>query len=206
MFQFTWLTSQVNAPSWGHDYYLRLSHSFSKRANAYLQIRSKTKMKNSTDAYVFSHYPIFYTKNSVRFNITYSVSDFHFSNKAEYAHYKNDDGSNSHGFFICQDVAYKPESKPFSLTFRYAIFDSEDYNARVYAYENDVLYSFSVPALYGKGMRMYLLGKWKPFKALTLYARIGSTIYFDRDEISSGLTLIEGKHKTDLKVEAIWKL
>ena len=206
-FQFTWLTSQVNAPSWGHDYYLRLSHSFSKRANAYLQIRSKTEMKNSTDAYVFSHYPIFYTKNSMRFNINYSLRNgLVFSNKAEYAHYRNDDGSNSHGFFICQDVAYKPENKPFSLTFRYAIFDAEDYDARVYAYENDVLYSFSVPALYGKGMRVYLLGKWKPFNSLTLYARIGSTIYSDRDEISSGLTLIQGNRKTDLKVEAIWKL
>jgi len=206
-FQFTWLSSQVYTPSWGHDYYLRLSHSFSKQANAYLQIRSKTKMKNSTDAYVFSHYPIFYTKNSVRFNINYGLRNgLVFSNKAEYAHYRNDDGSNSQGFFICQDVAYKPENKPFSLTFRYALFDTDDYDARAYAYESDVLYSFSVPALYGKGMRVYLLGKWKPLKSLTLYARIGSTIYTDRDEISSGLTLIKGNHKTDLKVEAIWKL
>ncbi len=205
-FHFTWLTSQVNAPSRGHDYYIRISHSFSKRANAYLQFRSKTKMKNSTDAFVFSHYPIFYTKNSVRFNINYQIGrDFHCSNKAEYAHYRNDDGSNEHGYFLCQDIAYKPEYKPYSLTFRYAIFDAKDYNARIYAYENDVLYSFSVPALYGKGMRFYLLGKVKLFNALTLYARIGRTIYSDRDVIGSGLTLIEGNHKTDLKVEAVWK-
>ena len=206
-FQFTWLTSQVNAPSRGHDYYLRVSHSFSKRADAYLQFRSKTKMKNSTDAFVFSHYPIFYTKNSVRFNINYQIGrDFHFSNKAEYAHYRNEDGTNEHGYFLCQDIAFKPEEKPYSLTFRYAIFDAQDYNARIYAYENDVLYSFSVPALYGKGMRVYLLGKVKLFNALTLYARIGRTIYSDRDKIGSGLTLIEGNHKTDLKAEIIWKL
>ena len=155
-FQFTWLTSQVNAPSRGHDYYLRISHSFSKRANAYLQFRSKTKMKNSTDGQVFNHYPIFYTKNSVRFNINYKIGrDFTASNKAEYAHYCNDDGSNEHGYFLCQDIAYKPENKPYSLSFRYAIFDAKDYNARIYAYESDVLYSFSVPALYGKGMRIY---------------------------------------------------
>jgi hypothetical protein len=206
-FQFTWLTSQVNSPSRGHDYYLRISHSFSKRANAYLQFRSKTKMKNSTDAFVFSHYPIFYTKNAVRFNINYQIGrDFHGTNKAEYSHYRNDDGSNEHGYFLCQDIAYKPEYKPYSLAFRYAIFDAKDYNARIYAYESDVLYSFSVPALYGKGMRVYLLGKVKLFNALTLYARIGRTIYSDRDEIGSGLTLIERNHKTDLKVEAIWKL
>ena len=206
-FQFTWLTSQVNAPSRGHDYYLRISHSFNRRTNAYLQFRSKTKMKNSTDAFVFSHYPIFYTKNTVRFNINYQiVGDFHCSNKAEYAQYRNDDGTNEHGYFLCQDIAYKPEHKPYSFTFRYAIFDAKDYNTRIYAYENDVLYSFSVPALYGKGMRLYLLGKVKLFNTLTLYARIGRTIYSDRNEIGSGLTLIEGNHKTDLKVEAIWKL
>ena len=206
-FQFTWLTSQVNAPSRGHDYYLRLSHSFNRRTNAYLQFRSKTKMKNSTDAFVFSHYPIFYTKNTVRFNINYELGwDIHCSNKAENAHYRNEDGSNEHGYFLCQDIAYKPENLPFSLTFRYAIFDAKDYNARVYAYENDVLYSFSVPAMYGKGMRFYLLGKVKLFNSLTLYARIGRTVYSDRNEIGSGLTLIEGNHKTDLKVEAIWKL
>ena len=197
----------MNAPSRGHDYYLRISHSFSKRANAYLQFRSKTKMKNSTDDYVFSHYPIFYTKNSVSFNINYKIGrDFACSNKAEYAHYRNEDGSNEHGYFLCQDIAYKPENRPYSLSFRYAIFDAKDYNTRIYAYESDVLYSFSVPALYGKGMRLYLLGKVKLFNALTLYARIGRTIYSDRDEIGSGLTLIEGNHKTDLKIEAIWKM
>ncbi len=206
-FQFTWLTSQVNAPSRGHDYYLRVSHSFNRRTHAYLQFRSKTKMKNSTDAFVFSHYPIFYTKNAVRFNINYELGwDIHCANKAEYAYYRNDDGSNEHGYFLCQDIAYKPENKPYSFSFRYAIFDAKDYNARIYAYESDVLYSFSVPALYGKGMRIYLLGKVKLFNALTLYARIGRTIYSDREEIGSGLTLIEGNHKTDLKIEAIWKL
>ena len=206
-FQFTWLTSQVNAPSRGHDYYLRVSHSFNRRTSAYLQFRSKTKMKNSTDGKVFSHYPIFYTKNTVRFNITYELGwDIHCANKAEYAHYRNEDGSNEHGYFLCQDIAYKPENLPFSLTFRYALFDAKDYNARVYAYENDVLYSFSVPAMYGKGMRFYLLGKVKLFNSLTLYARIGRTIYSDRNTVGTGLSQIEGNQKTDLKVEAIWKL
>jgi hypothetical protein len=164
-------------------------------------------MKNSTDGMTFTHYPIFYTKNAVRFNINYAFRNgLSFSNKAEYAHYHNEDGTNEKGYFLCQDIAYKPENKPFSISFRYALFDAKDYNTRIYAYESDVLYSFSVPALYGKGMRIYLLGKVKLFNALTLYARIGRTIYSDQDEIGSDLTLIKANHKTDLKVEAIWKL
>ena len=124
---------------------------------------------------------------------------------ADYEHYYNDDNSDSQGFFICQDVAYKPEGKPYSISFRYAIFDTDDYYSRIYAYENDVLYSFSVPSLYDKGMRIYLLGHVKLFNSLSLYARIGRTIYSNKDEISSGPTLIKSNHKTDLKVEAIWK-
>lgn len=202
----TWLTSQVYSPSWGHDYYAKLSHQVSRRASWNLVLRSKTKMKNSTDAFVFSHYPIFYTKNSVRFNINYKIGEnWSLGNRADYEHYYNNDQTNSNGFFICQDVAYKPVGKPYSLSFRYAVFDTDDYNSRIYAYESDVLYSFSVPSLYDKGMRIYLLGHVKLFNSLSIYARIGRTIYSNKDEISSGPTLIKGNHKTDLKIEAIWK-
>ncbi len=205
-FRMTWLTSQAYSPSWGHDYYLKVTHQISRRANFNLILRSKTKMKNSTDDHVFAHYPIFYTKNSVRFNISYQIgNDWFLGNRADYEHYYNEDAVDSQGFYICQDITFKPQGKPYSLTFRYAIFDTDDYNSRIYAYENDVLYSFSVPSVFDKGMRIYLLGKLKLFNALTLYARIGRTIYSNKDEISSGPSLIEGKHKTDLKVEAIYK-
>lgn len=206
-FRMTWLTSQVYSPSWGHDYYAKLSHQISRNASCYLLLRSKTKMKNTTDGLTFSHYPITYTKNSVRFSINYNIGyNWSLGNKADFEHYYNDDNTDSKGFFICQDIAYKPSGKPYSLTFRYAVFDTDDYYSRIYAYENDVLYSFSVPALYEKGMRVYLLGKAKIGHSLTLYARIGRTIYSDKTEISSGPSLIQGNHKTDLKVEAIWKL
>ena len=206
-FRFTWFTSQVYAPSWGHDYYLRVSHSLNRNASCYLQLRSKMKMKNATDGNAFAYYPVSYTKNSVRFNIDYKIgNDFALCNKAEYAHYRSENTKNSQGYFLCQDVAYKPTCRPYSFTFRYALFDTRDYDSRLYVYENDVLYSFSIPALYGKGMRVYLLGKLKLFNALTLYARIGCTVYRDRDEIGSGAAHIEGNHKTDVKVEAVWKL
>ena len=164
-------------------------------------------MKNATDGNAFAYYPVSYTKNSVRFNIDYKIgNDFALCNKAEYAHYRSENTKNSQGYFLCQDVAYKPTCRPYSFTFRYALFDTRDYDSRLYVYENDVLYSFSIPALYGKGMRVYLLGKLKLFNALTLYARIGCTVYRDRDEIGSGAAHIEGNHKTDVKVEAVWKL
>ena len=80
----------------------------------------------------------------------------------------------------------------WSLTFRYAIFHSDDYQSRISLYENDVLGAFSIPSLYGHGSRVYLLGKLKLFNALTLYARIGCSF-------------LSEETKTDLKAEAVWK-
>lgn len=191
-FRFKWLTSQAYSPSWGQEYSLRILHQVTGNATLQLRFKSKTKMKNSADDHSYSYYPIFYTKQSVQFQFNYTLfGDWSFSNKASYSHYYNDDGMNSYGYFICQDVAYKPEDKPYSLTFRYALFDSDDYNSRISMYENDVLGAFSIPSLFGQGSRCYLLGRLKLFNSLSLYSRVGFTF---SEEV-----------KTDFKAELIWK-
>ena len=191
-FRLTWLTSQVYNPSWGQEYSLKLSHQISSTATMQLRFKSKTKMKNSADDHVYTHYPIFYTKRNLNFQINYGITEnMTFSDKVAYAHYFNDDGADSRGVFICHDIAYKPQ-KPFSLTFRYALFDSEDYYSRISVYENDVLGAFSIPSLYGRGSRVYLLGKLTLFGSLSLYSRIGINVLSERT-------------KTDFKLEMIWK-
>lgn len=192
-FRLTWLGSQVYNPSWGQEYSLKISHDISKSATLQLRFKAKTKMKNSTDAEVFSHYPIFYTKRSLNLQLSYAITEaLVFSDKASYTHYLNDDGADSRGYFLCHDVMYKPEGKPYSLTFRYALFDSDDYYSRISVYENDVLGAFSIPSLSGLGTRVYLLGKLKLFGSLSLYARVGGAFQSESSPI-------------DLKIEIIWK-
>jgi len=192
-FRLTWLSSSVYNPSWGQEYSLKLSHQISNTASMQLRFKSKTKMKNSVDDHVFSHYPIFYNKQSLNFQISYGVTEsLTFSDKASYSHYQNDDGADSRGYLLCHDVAYKPPDKPYSLTFRYALYGSDDYYSRISMYENDVLGAFSIPNLYGHGSRVYLLGKLKLFGSLSLYSRVG-------------VNVLAEETKTDLKVELIWK-
>ncbi len=61
---------------------------------------------------------------------------------------------------IFQDIQYSPRSFPLNLSARIAWFNTESYSSRIYAYENDLLYTFSVPA-FGKGLRNYLNLKYK---------------------------------------------
>lgn len=192
-FKLNWLTSQVYNPSWGQEYSMKLSHQINKNAAMQIRFKSKTKMKNTVDDHIFTHYPIFYTKRSVNFQISYGITEaLTFSDKAAYSHYFNDDGINSRGVVLCHDIVYKPPEKPFSLTFRYALFDSDDYNSRLCIYENDVLGAFSIPNLYGRGSRIYLLGKLILFGHISLYSRIG-------------LNILNEKTKTDFKLEIILK-
>jgi hypothetical protein len=69
----------------------------------------------------------------------------------------------------------KPLSSPFSATFRYAIFDTEDYDSRVYAFESDLFAAISIPALAGRGTRWYMNLHYRVNKWLKLDARYEET-------------------------------
>ena len=103
-----------------------------------------------------------------------------------------------------QDIIYKPVSIPISLTTRFAIFDVDNYDARIYAYENDVTYQFSIPAYYNKGTRFYANLKYRTRKHLTLEARYAQTFWNNQTEFSSGNNRIEGQTKSEVKVQVRW--
>ena len=84
---------------------------------------------------------------------------------------------------------------------RLAIFDTQDFNTRIYAYENDVLYNFSIPAYYGKGMRFYINAHWDINRKMSIWLRYANFFYSDRNVISSGLEEIQGNNKSDFRVQ-----
>jgi hypothetical protein len=68
--------------------------------------------------------------------------------------------SGSRGMLLLQDVYYRFGRVPVTLWFRYCLFSTESWDSRLYTYENDLLYSFSIPALSGEGSRSYIMVKW----------------------------------------------
>ena len=115
--------------------------------------------------------------------------------------FQNVDKENSNGFLIYQDVLYRPDDKPFDITLRYALFDTDDYDARIYAYENDVLYAFSIPGYYYNGSRFYILLKWEILDNLDFWLRFSQTFFNNQSTIGSGLDEIEGNARSEIKVQ-----
>ena len=89
-------------------------------------------------------------------------------------------GFSGYGLSIAQDVGYAFMQVPLSLRGRVQYFDARNWDNRIYMYEHDVLYAFSIPAMYGIGGRAYICLKWQIFRQLALYLRLSETIYDSR--------------------------
>lgn len=89
----------------------------------------------------------------------------------------------SYGVSIAQDIAYDFQSPmsnyklPISLRLRLQGFDAREWANRIYLYEHDVLYAFSIPATYGLGGRAYICLRWQIIDQLALYFRLSETVY-----------------------------
>ena len=85
-----------------------------------------------------------------------------------------------YGFTVYQDISYSlPLREGRGLGFRCRLqgFDAREWDNRIYCYEHDVLYAFSIPATYGIGCRAYLCLKWQIIPQLALYFKASETIY-----------------------------
>lgn len=112
----------------------------------------------------------------------------------------------SKGSLLLLDIFYHPEVVPVKLSMRYAIFNTDDYNSRLYAYEHDVLYASSMPSYYGKGFRTYLLISYKAAQWIQLWLRLSLTRFTDRNIISSGTEEVKGNKLPEIKVQCRIKL
>jgi hypothetical protein len=71
------------------------------------------------------------------------------------------ESSGSSGMFLMQDINWRFSRIPVSVWLRYCIFSTDDWESRLYTYENDLLHCYSIPALSDEGKRTYIMVAWK---------------------------------------------
>ena len=174
---------------------------FFPRRSMRMYVRYKTEVKplNLSQTQI---YQVEMTKKwYLRYNFTYSVTDeVRLNTRIEMSYYRILDQIDR-GFLVMQDIRWNPSFSSLVVYWRFAMFDAP-YNARFFAYENDVLYAFSVPAYFYQGYRTYLLVRYDLMDNLSFWIKLSSTVYTDRDVISAGsLNEISGNHKSEIKVQ-----
>ncbi|MBR2113908.1 MAG: helix-hairpin-helix domain-containing protein [Prevotella sp.] len=80
-------------------------------------------------------------------------------------------------------------------------FHTDSYDARLYQYERSVQYDFLFPAYYGHGLRHCLMLQAAVGQRLTAIIKYGTTNYFDRSTIGSGLQQISHSSMTDILLQ-----
>lgn len=200
LFSFPWLRYGVDAPSNGIEMLAQMNFRPTKRAEFYARFRQENKEMSVTQEHISVLEPTI--KRSYRINASFPVSEsVTLKSRAEYLTYQEGDGDQRDGFLIYQDINFRQPGSKISFNARYALFDTDSYDERIYAYENDVLYGYSIPGFYSKGSRMYLTVRWSAAKHLDFWARIAHTNYVNKDIVGSGLEEIQGSSKTELKLQ-----
>lgn len=203
-YKFPWLKYLVDAPSSGNDFLVQATYSPNKQVEFYIRYRNETKQGNQSDNNTVTNYLVKLPKQNLRTQLQLKVRpDFSLRNRVELVWYDRDGMNKSNGFLTYIDFIYKPVMKPFSCNLRLQYFETDDYNSRLYAYENDVLYSFSIPVFYEKGYRYYLNMNYDISSKISFWLRWAQTIYPNRNTIGTGLDEIRGKKKSELKAQAL---
>ena len=201
VFKFPWLRYRVDAPSSGTTYMLQFSYRPSRQSEFYLRYRRTDKAINTKQAGQPLSVVANRVKESIRAHATLKINaSFTFRYRVEMNWYDT-----KPGFLMYADVIYKPLMKGLSGNVRLQYFETEDYDSRIYTFENDVLYSYSIPAFFGKGFRYYLNVRYNMLRNVSLWMRIAQTYYREQTEIGSGLDRIKGNRKTELKTELVWR-
>ena len=86
-----------------------------------------------------------------------------------------------------------------------SVFETDSYNSRMYAYESDVLYGFSIPVFYNRGIRYYINTSYDVNKKLGFWIKWAQTVYSDKNLIGSGLDEIKGNKKSEVKLQILYK-
>jgi len=74
--------------------------------------------------------------------------------------------------------------KPLSFTARWALFDTDGYDSRIYAYENDQLNLFRIPFYSGNGIKYYINLRYKYYKNQMIELRLAQT-YFKEERVQT---------------------
>ena len=206
IFSFAWLKYRINAPSRGSSYAFRIAYSPKRNLKMYVNVKQKHNSENYTPENSHIAQTVDKSTFHTTYNINYTLFDkLKMQNRFEYSTFKLGSLPREKGFMIFQDVACDFSKIPLSVSLRYARFNTDSWNTRIYAYENDVLYSYTVPAYYLKGQRWFLNLKYSVSKQINLWLRASQTIYSNREYIGSGTTRINGNKQTEIKVQAIVK-
>lgn len=206
----------ISYPSAGYDFFVQTDYTIRRGTTIYARFRIDNKEIGADSMPELQRLDYLIAQKRSQFRLQFQsqlAKNLMIRTRLEMSWFNREREINTSGFLLYQDVSYKLGFK-FKITARYAVFGIKDYDARIYAYENDVPGSFSIIPYNGQGSRYYLMLNYKPIRGLDVWVRISQTryftpnntsgvnnnLYFPPNTIGSGLDEITGSTRSDLRL------
>lgn len=204
-FYFPHMKYLVYAPSQGHEYRVLLSRPSRHLKNFKLSVRYryKTKELNITPStMVNGHYLLEHTyRHQLMGDIEYRLGNWRLTTRAGYTHYHGDVTEAARGLMLYQDVQFHPQYIPLTIAARVALFNINDYEARLYASESDFLYQYNSTIYQNEGFRCYLLIRYDINQHWNIGLKYGITSYTDKQTFGSGYDQIDGSSRQQWRIQ-----
>lgn len=199
--RFPWLKFRVDSPSRGIESNFLASYALGKSGSINLRFRQATSAvsREVPPRHLASTEDT--RKSILQFQFRYTVTPWlSLQNRIYYQRVSVADNSPSTGYYFSQEVTVKPAEYIWSACASIILFDTDNNDARIYAYEHDLPSSFSVPAMSGKGYRYYVMVRLNSMEKWECDIRYSSTIYPGKHSLSSGTAQIDGNCKSEIKL------
>lgn len=201
-YRFPWLKFNTDAPSSGSDYLLQADYSPGKAVEMYCRVRYELDPVNIVNDTVIITDITQEHRTGIRFHVLYMLTDkLVMQNRLEAVMVKNAGNATKNGFLVYHDAGYRFGRIPLTLDFRLAWFNTDDYDTRIYAYEQDLTAGFSFPALFKAGYRTYLMLRYDITQALSCRFRVSQTHFFHESSIGSGYDEINSANRSEMKFQ-----
>jgi len=206
-YQKTWLGYSKNGFDNGKDLLMNWKYSINKKS--YLEIMyaiKENQVDNNDDNQMISNVAKLVAKR-FRCQLLLAINNqISIKTRVETKIIQKENRNSSHGFLMYMDAYYKPMMKPYAFSVRAALFETDNYEARIYAYESDLPLSYSMSLFYDKGFRWCVNTKLDITKKMTCWMKWSMSYYPEKQVIGSGNDEIAGNKRTDVKLQLSYQL
>jgi HEPN domain-containing protein len=202
IFKFPWLVFRIDKPSVGHEVLGQLSYRPSSKIEMYVRVREQSRMQNSRN-YEGNIRPIEeVVQRNFRFNFNYKfTSSLQWKTRVELVTVNRPSMPFEKGFVMAQDLVFRPTKFPLDVSVRYALFDTDSFDTRLYLFESNLLNVFSIPAYFNEGSRYYILLKYEYKKNVELWLRYAAFVYANQTTLGTGPERIDGSTRSEVGVQ-----
>jgi hypothetical protein len=202
IYKLPWLTFRTDKPSTGHDLLGQVTYKPNTKTEFYIRYRERRRMQNYRDysGVVRPLEDVF--QRNYRFNFNYRFSPtMQWKTRIEYVTVERSSVPKETGFVMSQDIIFRSKKSPIDVSVRYALFDTDSFDSRLFVFESNLLNVFSIPAYFNEGSRYYILLHYNYKDKVDIWARYAAFVFANQGELGSGPERIQGNTRSEIGVQ-----